>query len=204
MAETVSLSVSVPVCCFRKGYAREYFETEELPPPSTVYGFLLSLIGEEDRDAHQGARIAYALLGLPELSVVLRTTWRLKEKAPPGLKSNRRPDYQELLTGLHLAVWVAPGDLAQEVRLVGEQPQAVSRYGGLSLGESRDLVNDITWSPRWEQQMAMWLVSDADGNLTLPIWVDHVRFEADSLAAVPVGLHESGGPARGRPPLDNH
>ena len=35
--------VSVPIACFRKGLAREYLETEPLPPPATCYGFLLSL-----------------------------------------------------------------------------------------------------------------------------------------------------------------
>ena len=37
--------VTVPVACFRKGLAREYLETEPLPPPATCYGFLLSLVG---------------------------------------------------------------------------------------------------------------------------------------------------------------
>ena len=46
--EAISLMVSVPFCSFRKPYAREFFETERIPPPATVYGFLLSLIGEED------------------------------------------------------------------------------------------------------------------------------------------------------------
>ena len=42
----IGLYVTVPVACFRKGLAREYLETEPLPPPSTCYGFLLSLVGE--------------------------------------------------------------------------------------------------------------------------------------------------------------
>ena len=45
----IGLKVTVPVACFRKGFAREFWETEELPPPATCYGFLLSFVGETDR-----------------------------------------------------------------------------------------------------------------------------------------------------------
>jgi CRISPR-associated Cas5-like protein len=41
----LGLRVTVPIACFRKGMAREYLETEMLPPPATCYGFLLSLVG---------------------------------------------------------------------------------------------------------------------------------------------------------------
>ena len=53
----LALKVSVPVACFRKGFAREFWETEELPPPATCYGFLLSLVGERDRRRHVGVRV---------------------------------------------------------------------------------------------------------------------------------------------------
>jgi len=43
----LGIRVTVPIACFRKGLAREYLETEPLPPPATCYGFLLSLVGEE-------------------------------------------------------------------------------------------------------------------------------------------------------------
>jgi CRISPR-associated protein Cas5t len=170
----VSLFLSVPICSFRKGWAREYFETEEVPPPSTVYGFLLSLVGEEDRYAYQGTRLAYAMLTQPQRSVAIRTAWRIKTKAPPGMGSNRRPDYQELLTGLELVIWVSQGNLSGRLRIASQDPAMVERYGGLSLGESRDLINDLIWFPVLPQTKGRWLVSDAQGDLPLPIWVDHV------------------------------
>jgi CRISPR-associated protein Cas5t len=173
-APGISLRLRIPVCSFRKGYAREYFESETVPPPSTIYGFLLSLIGEEDRYRHVNARIAYALINQPELSVVLRTTWRIKDKSPPGIGSNRRPDYQEILTGLELGVWIEPSPLAESVRIACESPSRIERYGGLSLGESRDLVNDIELFPTWSREDALWLVVDPKGYLALPVWVDHV------------------------------
>ena len=49
----LGIYVSVPVACFRKGLAREYLETEPIPPPSTCYGFLLSLVGETSRLRHE-------------------------------------------------------------------------------------------------------------------------------------------------------
>ncbi len=90
--------VTVPVACFRKGLAREYLETEPLPPPATCYGFLLSLVGETDRRRHVGVRVVPVLLSKPTTSVVLRTVWRVKER-PLGSPGNTRPDYQ-------LPVWV--------------------------------------------------------------------------------------------------
>ena len=59
----LALEVTVPVACFRKGFAREFWETEDLPPPATCYGFLLSLVGERDRRRHIGVGVCHALLG---------------------------------------------------------------------------------------------------------------------------------------------
>src|SRR5437762_1324639 len=77
----LGLRVTIPIACFRKGLAREYLETEPLPPPSTCYGFLLSLMGETKRERHIGCRIAPVLVNRPERSVVLRTVWRRRGQA---------------------------------------------------------------------------------------------------------------------------
>src|SRR6267142_1640751 len=140
---SVRLYVSVPVACFRVPRAREYFETFPCPPPATVYGMLLSMVGEINRRTHEGAEIAIALLSEPRYSVVLRTLWRVKDKNEgPGLGTNRRPDFQELLSDIQLAVWVRRGEeedndtsLAQRIEGALDSPATVSRFGGLSLGE---------------------------------------------------------------------
>src|SRR3954466_12574225 len=99
----LGVRVTVPIACFRKGLAREYWETEPLPPPATCYGFLLSLVGEVDRRRHVGARVCPGLLRAPEASTLLRTLWRVKDRAVgAGVGANIRPDYQEVLTGLDL------------------------------------------------------------------------------------------------------
>lgn len=181
MEEIVSLYVSVPVASFRVARAREYFETYPCPPPSTIYGMLLSLIGETNRHNHEGAEIAIALMSQPEWSVILRTLWRVKSnKIPPGIGENKRPDYQELLTGLKFAVWVKRGkeetdiSLAEKVLTVLGKPQATNRFGGLSLGESTHLVDELRLLRQSDGIEGHFLVSDESGNLALPIWPDHV------------------------------
>lgn len=170
-----SVLVNVPVCSFRKGFAREYLETEDIPPPSTIYGFLLSLVGEEDRGKYVGTQLAYASFCEPQISVVLRTVWRVKDKKiPPGSGNNRRPDFQEILTDVKIGIWLKPGDLANRVIAVGKDFFRLSRFGGLSLGESRDLVNDVVWEPAYGSEKCFWVTTDPKGDLSLPIWVDHV------------------------------
>jgi CRISPR-associated protein Cas5t len=95
--------VTAPIACFRKGLAREYLETEPLPPPATCYGFLLSLVGETDRRQHIGVRLCPVILNKPETSVVLRTVWRVK-RSPLGSPGNTRPDYQQLLSPIQLLI----------------------------------------------------------------------------------------------------
>ena len=196
--------VTVPVACFRKGLARAYLETELLPPPSTCYGFLLSLVGETSRERHGGAAVTPSLLSSPDHSVVVRRIWHYKNHHyPMGTFDNTRPDYQQLLSGVELVVWLdSTGEQAAptlEERVLGAlDPSArgeVQRFGGLSLGESTHLVDEATllvslrqgvvrWNvplkERLEARMASsgnplrtFLLAD-QGLLGLPVWVDHV------------------------------
>ncbi len=190
----LGIYVTVPVTCFRKGLAREYLETEPLPPPSTCYGFLLSLVGETDRDRHIGCRIAPVLLGRPEKSTILRTVWRTKSLTQ-GKDANKRPQYmgdgnnripaqQELLTGVRLVLWldsleerVAGPSLEQRVENAIIHPEMLERFGGLSLGESTHLVDEVEIFPGSEELGSIFLCADR-GRLTLPVWVDHVGSES--------------------------
>jgi len=173
--DAISMLVSVPVCSFRKPYAREFFETERFPPPATVYGFLPSLVGEEDREAYFGTKLALAVVEEPAVSTILRTTWRIKiKKSPPGTGNNKKPDYQEILTGLKLYVCVGDCPLLGRLRVSALSHQQIYRFGGLSLGESRDLVNDLAFNPQLAGQSGKWLVNDPKGKIPLSVWVDHV------------------------------
>lgn len=182
MQDSIALYVSVPIASFRVPRAREYFETLPCPPPSTVYGMLLSLVGETNRHAHEGAEIAIALVSQPEYSVVLRTLWRVKSrKQGLGQGENKRPDFQELLTGVRIVVWVRRGEsesvassLADRVRQTVAQPLASSRFGGLSLGESTHLVDELRVMREGHAIVGKVLLQDETGELSLPIWADHV------------------------------
>jgi CRISPR-associated protein Cas5t len=175
----VALEVEVPIACFRQSQAREYFETYPVPPPSTVYGMLLSLVGEMDRYKHCGVRLALALLSEPKKSTVIRTFHRYKKRDIHD-PSNIRPDYQEVLTDTRFIVWVDSGTDGNRVPLVNRlqhafaDPASVSRFGGLSLGESRDLINSVTLVTGLCEKPMRWLVQIEDGLLTLPYWVDHI------------------------------
>lgn len=178
--QSITLKVEVPIACFRQSRAREYAETYPVPPPATVYGMLLSMVGEIDRYQHCGCELAIALISEPQISRVIRTFRRVKKQDIHD-PTNARPDYQELLTDIRFMVWVATGNepnkpsLANRLYQAFINPATVNRFGGLCLGESRDLVNVITPVKSGEvAEPLRWLVQNEDGLLTLPYWVDHV------------------------------
>ena len=178
--QTLALQIEVPIACFRQSRAREYAETYPVPPPSTVYGMLRSIVGEIDRYKHCGVKIAIALLSQPEKSTVIRTFRRFKKKDIQDA-SNARPDYQELLTDIQFVVWInsendtAQPNLLERLQLAFTHPENINRFGGLCLGESRDLVNVVSlWKNNSTTKALQWLIQDEDGLLTLPYWVDHV------------------------------
>lgn len=197
--DPLALYVSVPVAAFRAPHAREYLETLPCPPPATVYGMLLSMVGESDRWSHVGAEVALALLSEPAISTVIRTSWRLKTGSAPGTGQNKRPDYQELLTGTRLAVWIRPGaaeaaprPLAERLRGAVDRDEVVDRYGGLALGESTHLVDEVRRLRPGDAERGRVLLRDERGNLALPVWVDHVgslgtRWEQYRLVETPAG-----------------
>lgn len=193
-ADVVGLRIEVPVASFRVPQAREYFETYMVPPPATVFGMLLSYVGEPWRQRHAGARLAMAMTSQPAKSTVLRTMHQFK-KAATWASGNQRPDFQELLTQVELVVWVAPGQgddeageghgdlrapipLAERLLRAIENPESIDelgeRFGALSLGESTHLVNSVSALRPGEQTAGLILAPSPQGRLTLPVWPDHV------------------------------
>ncbi len=179
----IGVRVTVPIACWRKGHAREYLETESIPPPATCYGALLSLVGETDGARHAGVRISVGVVCAPEKSVVLRSLWQIKDRGTPqGVGQNAGPDYQELLTGSVLLLWCdSSGEsgtgphLAQRVIQALTAPASISRFGGWSLGESTHLVNDANLIQEGETPgPSRSFLLDPAGDLTLPARVDHV------------------------------
>ena len=178
----LALRVHVPIACFRHPYARNFVETYPLAPPSTAYGMLLSMVGEERRARHIGARLALGRLRESAVSRVLRTFYRWKD-AEINASVNRAPDWQELLTDVRLVVWLSSSPqeerptLQERVWAALNDPASVERFGGLSLGESTHLVDGV-WPlkdrPQGEGEELDLLCPDPKGDLSLPIWPDHV------------------------------
>jgi CRISPR-associated protein Cas5t len=179
----IALRLTVPIACWRKAHAREFLESESLPPPATCYGALLSLVGETDRARHLGCRVTAGILSAPATSLVVRTLWRIKSAATPqGKDENARPDFQQLKIGSDLVVWC---DSAEEH---GHPPtlearSGIDRFGGWSLGESTHLVNDAWLLDECAppSTCTAFLLSPS-GRTSLPVWVDHVGFSGTRYA----------------------
>lgn len=191
----VGIIVTIPIACFRKGMSRQYLETESIPHPSTCYGFLLSLVGETEREQHQGVRVTPVLLSRPVRSLVLRTVWRVKDKKnQTGVNANKSLDYQQLLTGIRLIIWldsteeqIQNGPTLEErvkIALDPSRRSEIDRFGGLSLGESTHLVDEVSlYDPKTssldddEVANAQILSCGPDGLQAWTVWVDHVGAE---------------------------
>ena len=177
----ITLRVEVPYASFRKSFARSFAETYPLPPPATVYGMLLSLVGERFRQRHAGVRLAFAYKRIPQVATTLRKLSRYKYGvAAKQSKLGNAPDFIETLCGIEFLCWVDSTDEPQteptlESRIVEalQHPDTVNRYGLLCLGLSDDAVNEVSLCPSIE---GVWhrLLPDIAGSIELPVWVDHV------------------------------
>ena len=182
------LRVDVPMTGLRPMWAREYQETYPAPPPSTVYGMLLSLIGveREHKNMYVGLRIAIAMAENTEDSFwqrrekgrifrKFRRVAQAKKNADP--LADRRPDYQELLLGLEFWLWIddsqASHPLCGEIRkaLDPEKRGEIVRHGALCLGESSHMVNEVTKDrPRGRGRF---VAPCEKGFLSMPVWSDY-------------------------------
>ncbi|CCQ92535.1 CRISPR-associated protein DevS [[Clostridium] ultunense Esp] len=180
------LSISVPISSFAIPQAREFVESFPFPPPATVYGMLLSLIGEKDRSKYKGTRLGILVESLPATSMILRKIRRVKNK-DLNHPTNVKPDYQMLLTGLSFIVHVSEGEDMKEsivthIEEAVTHPERINRFGGLSCGESHHLVDQIKLISSEEVVKRLsddvWVLIPTDeGDWACPVWVDHVGSE---------------------------
>lgn len=172
----------------RPMWAREYQETYPAPPPSTIYGMLLSLVGVERREKsrHAGLRIAVALAENTRASL-----WQRREKGRIFRKfrrvaqskknadplADRRPDYQELLLGLEFWLWIddsqARYPLSSIIRraLNPDKRGEIVRHGALCLGESSHMINDV--KVEHPHGRGRFVAPCPTGLLSMPVWSDH-------------------------------
>lgn len=179
----IALRVEVPYASFRKSYARSFAETYPLPPPATVYGMLLSLVGERFRWRHEGVRLAFAYKDKPQIATTLRKLSRYKYGvANKQSKLGNAPDFIETLCDIEFICWIdsshekgQEGGYTLEERIIEaiNSPARIDRYGVLCLGLSDDAVNDVSLCDSIEGKWLRLLRSDT-GAIELPVWVDHV------------------------------
>ena len=179
---TDTLYIDCPCTSFPRSFARDYKETYLYPPPSTIYGFLLSLVGEENLTAHLAVKLAMGIIGdKPPISRILRKQRHHKFSKthmgtyPPSQFS--KPNFQELLTDLKIVIKLnssgesASVNLEKRVAIALSSPEQITRFGGLSLGESWALINGIR-KYRLDDGKIRWLAQDNRGLIGLPIWID--------------------------------
>jgi CRISPR-associated protein Cas5t len=176
----ITLHVDVPYASFRKSYARSFAETYALPPPATVYGMLLSLVGERFRRRHEGVRLAFAYKRIPQIATTLRKLSRFKYGVPgKQAKLGNAPDFIETLCGIEFLTWIdssqekGAGGLEERISEALHTPENVDRYGLLCLGLSDDAINDVSLCQSPNGEWHRLLPSD-NGVIELPVWVDHV------------------------------
>jgi len=195
----VTLRVEAPYASFRKSFARSFAETYPLPPPATVYGMLLSLVGERFRRRHEGVRLAFAYKRMPQIATTLRKLSRFKYgEANKQSKLGNKPDLIETLCNIELLCWIdstrerSVDELPNlETRILAalNTPDKIDRYGVLCLGLSDDAVNDVNLCENMDGKWHRLLPNDS-GTIELPVWVDHVgaaktqweRFDFDKQA----------------------
>ncbi|MCB1309098.1 MAG: type I-MYXAN CRISPR-associated protein Cas5/Cmx5/DevS [Leptospiraceae bacterium] len=189
----VVLHYQIPIAAFRPYESREFQDSLPAPPPSTLFGMLMSLCGlpVEERERLAGIQIASAIcLPEPARGTVLRRMRR------GGTTAKRNPEYQELLIGLRglVAVRDASNDFPELIRTALKEPEKVSRFGGLSLGESAFLLDSLNVGWPGDETL-LWLINDSTGDLSLTTWIDtahpsetrrvRFRFEEMSVDSVP-------------------
>ncbi|MFQ3612323.1 MAG: CRISPR-associated protein Cas5 [Cyanobacteriota bacterium] len=178
----MQLYIDCPCTSFPRSFARDYKETYQYPPPSTVYGLLLSLVGEVDMEVHRGVKLAIGIIGEdPPISRIVRKQRHHKfSKTHMGTYPTSKfskPNYHELLTDLQVAVQINSGDevatvkLTDRVAIALSTPNQITRFGGLSLGESWAMINGVR-QYRESDGNIRWLIKDNRGLIGLPIWID--------------------------------
>jgi len=135
---------------------------------------LLSFLGvpREEKSKHRGAEMALAVRDLPGVVKVFRKLRRGSDL------EDTRPDYQDLLMDLQLWIWLRPGTdsgnptLSARVFQALADPRTITRSGGLSLGESSYLIDEIKEDSIPPEEL-IFLLPDQAGFYSMPVWVDH-------------------------------
>lgn len=203
--QIMQLYLDCPCTSFPRSFARDFKETYRYPPPSTLYGLLLALIGEDNMTAHLGVQLAIGVIGSdPQISRIVRKQRHHKfSKTHMGTYPTSKfskPNYHELLTDVQVALKLdssretATVTLVDRVAIALSTPENIVRFGGLSLGESWAMLNGVRHYRDSDGEIR-WLVKDNRGLISLPRWIDRNTgqgtFERFSVQESSLGFHEN-------------
>lgn len=183
MEETsVHLYVDVPFASYTTAYSRYFLETYPLAPPSTVYGMLLSLIGEYNMRKYIGTEISIALISNPSKFKHIRTWHRYKDnKSAIGTGKNVIPKSIECLWDNKYSIWIRQGksehnkiSLCSQIKSYFDKTNIFPRQGVLSCGCSDNMINDISIWKNDNSKGKILTISDM-ADLSMPVWVDHLN-----------------------------
>ncbi|MBW4517692.1 MAG: CRISPR-associated protein Cas5 [Timaviella obliquedivisa GSE-PSE-MK23-08B] len=178
----MQLYLDCPCTSFPRSFARDFKETYRYPPPSTVYGLLLSLVGEVNMLAHAGVKLAIGIIGNdPPISRIVRKQrhhkFSVKHLGTYPSSQFSKPNHHELLTDVQFVVRIDSSNEAATVKLIERvaialsTPEQITRFGGLSLGESWAMLNGVR-RYRETDGMVRWLMKDRRGLVGLPVWIN--------------------------------
>ncbi len=179
----ICLFIDIPIAGYRPNWSRFYQDTYPVPPHSTLYGLLLSLLGveREEKDRYLGIRLAIVIQEHAKISKIFRKFRRIaqsRDKEKVDLLADRRPDYQELVLWQKLWLWIENGECKENFteaicRALSPNTRGqIQRSGALSLGESSHMINEISLLEKPIGE-GFFVMEDNTGMLTMPIYVDH-------------------------------
>jgi CRISPR-associated protein Cas5t len=168
----IQLYIDVPIASFPRKFAHDYRETYLYPPVTTVFGCILSFVGEIDMCAYPIDSLEVGVINKhTEISsVCIRQRnfsytpggkhAKVQQRSyPPGVYPSQfysKPNIKELVVGTKIVVRINNEPLA--ARVCHAIHSGCDRFGILSLGDSSAIVNcireyrpedgEIFWLPR--------------------------------------------------------
>ena len=153
----IQLYIDAPVASFPRRFAHDYRESYRYPPLTTVFGCILSFIGELDITAYPIDSVDVGVINkYPAISSVC-IKYRNIAYMPGGKHAKAReksyspgiypaslyskPNIKEVVTGTKIVAQINNEPLAAKV--LYSLHGACDRFGILSLGESSAIVNCI-------------------------------------------------------------
>lgn len=132
--------------------------------------------------AHRGVKLAIGIIGNDSpISRIVRKQrhhkFSIKNLGTYPSSQFSKPNHHEVLTDLQFVIRIdsstetAPVKLTERVAIALSTPEQITRFGGLSLGESWAMMNGIR-AYRENDGPVRWLTQDKRGLIGLPIWID--------------------------------